>query len=70
MYKTFEEAKAAAMNVINKKYDGFNNGCVVTESKKSIRSRTVSYGFHFNDTDTNGKFVELEDGTVQRRTEI
>lgn len=70
MYKTFEEAKNAAINVINKKYDGCNNGCVVTESKKSIRSHTVFYGFRFNDTDTNGEFVKLEDGTFQKRIAI
>lgn len=70
MYKTFEEAENAAINVINKKYDGNNNGCVVTENKKSIRSRSVSYGFRFNDIDTNGQFIKLEDGTFQKRTSI
>lgn len=70
MYKNFEEAKSAAINVIHNHYDGRNNGCVVTESKKSVRSHFVSYGFHFKDTGTNGRFVKLEDGTLQRKTPI
>lgn len=70
MYKTFEEAKAAAISVIEKLFNGEKMDCVVTESKLSKMARNVFYGFRFHDTDTHGEFVMLEDGTFQKRTAI
>lgn len=67
MYKTFEDAKAAAISVITKKYNGEKNGCVITENKTSKRAHNCFFGFHFNDTDTNGSFVQMEDGTFQKK---
>lgn len=67
MYKSFEEAKAAALDAINRIYDGEKMGCVVTENKKSAKSRKTWWGFRFNDSDSNGEFVVLEDGTLTRK---
>ena len=41
MYKSFEEAKEAAMDVINKRYGGSKMECVITENKLSARARNV-----------------------------
>ena len=68
MYKTFEEAKTAAIKAIEK--HGYTETCVVTESKRSKNARKTHFGFRFNDNDTNGKFVELEDGTFCKATLI
>lgn len=70
MYKSFEEAKEAAMDVINKRYDRNKMGCVITENKSSARARNVWFGFHFYDEDSNGKFLRLEDGTYCKKTAI
>ena len=70
MYTNFEEARAAAMNVINKKYDGDKMGCVITENKSSAKARKTWYGFHFYDKDINGEFVQLEYGSYSRMTAI
>lgn len=70
MYKTYEEAKAAALDIINRKYGGDKTGCVVTENKMSARSRSIWWGFHFYDADTNGEFIRREDGTYARNYAI
>ena len=70
MYKNFEDAKAAAMNVINSKYNGDKMGCVVTENKLSAKAKKTSWGFHFNGKDSNGEFIRCEDGTYSRMTKI
>lgn len=70
MYKSFEEAKEAALNVIDRIYGGSKMGCCVTESKCSKNSRRTHFGFVFNSEDTNGAFVRLEDGSYSMRTAI
>ena len=70
MYKNFEEAKEAALNVINRRYNGNKMGCVITEKKLSAGARKTWFGFHFYDKDSNGKFLRLEDGTYCKMTEI
>ena len=70
MYKNFEEAKEAALNVINKRYNGDKMGCVITENKLSARARNVWFGFRFYDKDSHGKFLRLEDGTYCKMTAI
>lgn len=68
MYNTFEEAKAAAIKTIQKY--GYTDSCVVTESKRSRNAKKTVFGFRFNDFDTDGKFVELSDGTYCKATLI
>lgn len=68
MYKTFEEAKAAAINAIEK--HDYIVACVVTEIKTSERARKSTFGFRFNDSDTNGRFVKMADGTYCKATLI
>lgn len=70
MYSTFEEAKAAAESIIEKKYDGDKMDCVITETKASKRARKVMFSFHFHGTDTNGEFVRTEYGEYMKRTSI
>lgn len=70
MYKSFEEAKAAALDVIESDYGGDKMGCCVTESKLSKNSRRTYFGFVFYSEDTNGLFVRLEDGSYSKRTAI
>ncbi len=68
MYKTFEEAKAAAIKTIQN--HGYTVPCVVTENKRSRNARKSVFGFRFNDSDTDGNFVELPDGTYCKATLI
>lgn len=70
MYKNYEEAKAAAMDVINRHFNGEKLGCVVTESKLKKNSRYTFWNFHFHDEDTNGQFIQNEDGTWSRMFRI
>ena len=70
MYKNFEEAKAAALNVIERNYNGDKMHCVITETKPTPRTNRRIWGFHFNDTDTNGEFVKTENGAYERRYAI
>lgn len=70
MFKSFEDAKEAAIKAIDSRYNGKKTGCVVTETKLSEFAQKVYYGFHFNDTDTNGEFVELFDGSFQKKVAI
>lgn len=73
MYKTFEEAKEAAIKAIEKHnyINPFNNAaCVVTETKLSKNARKSTFGFRFNDSDTNGQFVKMADGTYCKATLI
>jgi len=66
MYKSYEEAKEAALDVIERIYGGEKMGCVITESKPSLRSRRVSWNFRFHDTDSNGEFLESSDHSYSR----
>lgn len=70
MYKTFEEAKTAALDVIEKVYNGNKMGCVVSEDKLNQNSRKTFFNFRFNSEDTNGKFVKNEDGSYSKLTRI
>lgn len=70
MYKTFEEAKNAAIDVISKKNGGDKMGCCVSETKMSKCSKKTFFGFRFYSKDTNGLFVENDDGTYSRLTII
>lgn len=70
MYKSYEEAKAAALDVIERIYGGDKMDCVITESKLSKRARYISWGFRFHDTDSNGKFVENDDHSYSRKYAI
>lgn len=66
MYKSFEEAKAAAVKVINNLYNGEKMGCCVTENKLKKNSRKTSWGFQFNSEDSKGKFIMNGDGSYSR----
>lgn len=70
MYNNFEEAKEAALKVINRSLNGEKNGCVVCERKLTKNARKTWWGFRFHDEDTNGEFVRLEDGTYSRMYKI
>lgn len=70
MYKTFEEAKAAALKVIEKHFDGDKRGCCVAESKLRATSRKTSFNFRFFTEDSGGKFVMNEDGSYSKFTAI
>ena len=69
MYKTYEDAKRAALEVIGRIYQGGKMNCVVTERKLS-EDDEVWFGFRFYGDDTNGKFVRWPDGTYNRCTRI
>lgn len=64
MYETFEDAKNAALRVINQLYNGEKMNCVVVETKEK---KKTWFSFRFNDTDTLGKFVPV---VQERRTRI
>lgn len=66
MYKNYEEAKAAALNVIDKIYGGNKMGCCVTETKNSKNGRKTYFGFVFYREDSNGEFIENSDGSYSR----
>jgi hypothetical protein len=68
MYKTFEEAKEAATKAIEK--HNYIAACVVTETKLNKNARKSTFGFRFNDSDTNGQFVKMADGTYCKATLI
>lgn len=70
MYKTLEEAKAAALKVIEEKMGGEKCGCCVTESKLTSRSRKTSFNFRFFSEDSGGKFLMNEDGSYSKLTAI
>lgn len=70
MYKTFDEAKIAALDVIEKNYNGNKMGCVVSENKAKKNSRKNFFGFRFNSEDTNGEFVRNNDGSYSKFTAI
>lgn len=66
MYKTYEEAKEAALNVIDKIYRGNKMGCCVTETKNSKNGRKTYFGFMFYSEDSNGEFIANGDGSYSR----
>ena len=68
MYKNFDEARNAAMKVIDRYYNGEKLGCCVIEYKTSKRGKT-SWGFIFHSEGTNGKWV-ARDGIIERRYAI
>ena len=70
MYNSFEEAKKAAINVINKNNAGAKMGCCVSETKMSKCSKKTFFGFRFYSEDTNGRFIMNYDGTYSRLTVI
>ena len=70
MYNNFEEAKEAALKVIEKLFNGEIRGCVVTENKLAKNSKKTFWGFRFYSEDTNGEFVRLSDGTYSRMYKI
>lgn len=67
MYKTFDDARRAALEVIERVYHGNKMCCVVTETK--IPGKPVFYGFRFHDTDTGGAFID-RGGELVRCTQI
>ena len=67
MYKTFEGARKAALDVINKRYGGEKMGCVVTENRLN---GCVWFGFQFCGEDSRGEFKKLDDDTETRSTRI
>jgi hypothetical protein len=66
MYKTFEDAKNAALDVIAKNYGGRKMGCVVTEHLPVNGER--SFNFHFYDV-SHG-YIKNLDGSIDRQTLI
>ena len=66
MYESFEDAKNAALRVIDRFYNGKKMNCVVVETKGKKRTW---FNFRFHDTDTLGKFVPVGD-IQERRTRI
>lgn len=68
MYETFEEAREAAIEIINKA-NGAVRGCCVTENKLRKNSKST-FGFRFYEKDSNGEFVKNEDGSYTRLTAI
>ena len=67
MYETFTAAQNAALYVIKRYYEGNKMACVVVETK--TRSGTW-FSFRFYETDTQGEFRRLPDGSQERRTRI
>lgn len=70
MYKTYEEAKKAAIETINELYPDNKMGCVITETKLTKRSRKTFFGFRFHDIGTDGKFIQNEYGEYVKKTEL
>lgn len=70
MHKTFDDARKAALEVINRIYGGEKLGCCVSESKISKDSSKTFFNFVFHTDDSNGKFVALKDGSFARYTRI
>lgn len=70
MHKTFEEAKYAAFDVINRLYSGNKMDCCITEDKRTKGSRKTSFGFRFHENDSNGEFIANADGTYSKLTKI
>lgn len=66
MYKSFKEARNAAIKAINNIYGGDKMGCVVTERKTRQKMR---FGFRFNEEDTHGEYVNIN-GDFYRMTTI
>lgn len=65
MYKTFKEARAAALDVVERLYGGDKMGCVVAED-----GINGGFGFRFYEKDSGGEFVRLEHGELYRFTRI
>lgn len=68
MYKSFEDAKKAALDVVERIYNGDKMDCVVVERRGMGCNR---FSFRFYSSDTEGKFVPTRDRDgEERRTRI
>lgn len=67
MYKTYDEAYAAAMDIIERWYDGKRYpGLCISENKRSKNARKTTFNIRFNSEDTNGEFIQNDDGSYTR----